>query len=257
MTKRIILLGAPGSGKKTHAKNICEWFGCEHLQVGNVIKEAIKIGSPAGKKAKSFLKAKKFIPDDLLTKLMTEKISTCPDHFLLDGFPQNQSQADKLLDFLKDNDSKVTDCIYLDVPAALLKRRNCNFARGNRNKEILGARLKFFDDSVSVMEYFNEKNQLQTISALKKVEFVWQKILDVLKRNSKSDRKFSAEDIHESVAALSERFSLNIDGEHEDSASFDKNRRRSSKKNIDGKHFGQKKRQSYKGIINKQPKKHV
>ena len=91
----IVLLGAPGAGKGTQAAKLVEEFGTPHISTGDMLRAAVKAGTPLGQKAKSFMDAGDLVPDDVIIGLVEERLQE-PDTeagFILDGFPRTSAQA--------------------------------------------------------------------------------------------------------------------------------------------------------------------
>lgn len=97
---RIVLLGAPGAGKGTQAQFIMEKFGIPQISTGDMLRAAIKAGTPLGLKAKEVMDQGQLVSDDLIIGLVKERISQddCAKGFLLDGFPRTIPQADAMKD---------------------------------------------------------------------------------------------------------------------------------------------------------------
>ena len=97
---RIILLGAPGAGKGTQAQFICEKFNIPQISTGDMLRAAVKAGTPLGIKAKGIMDAGELVSDDLIIGLVKERIqeSDCANGFLFDGFPRTIPQAEALLE---------------------------------------------------------------------------------------------------------------------------------------------------------------
>ena len=95
---RIVLLGAPGAGKGTQAQFIMEKFGIPQISTGDMLRAAIKAGTPLGLKAKEVMDQGQLVSDDLIIGLVKERIAQddCAKGFLLDGFPRTIPQADAM-----------------------------------------------------------------------------------------------------------------------------------------------------------------
>lgn len=100
---KLIFLGAPGSGKGTHATIIKNAYGLPHISTGDIFRENIKSGTELGKLAKSYIDKGELVPDSLVIDIVRDRLSKedCIKGFILDGFPRTVNQADALSTFVE------------------------------------------------------------------------------------------------------------------------------------------------------------
>ncbi|HEV2495774.1 MAG TPA: adenylate kinase [Terriglobia bacterium] len=101
--RAVILLGAPGAGKGTQARQTAQRFGIPHISTGDMLREAVKRGTPAGRAAQGLIDAGGLVPDEVVYGIVEERLSLpdCANGFILDGFPRTLAQArflDRLLE---------------------------------------------------------------------------------------------------------------------------------------------------------------
>ena len=95
---KLILLGAPGAGKGTQAEILCKKLGIPTISTGNILRAAIKDGTPTGLKAKSYIDAGALVPDEVIIGIVNERLSQddCKNGYILDGVPRTIAQAEAL-----------------------------------------------------------------------------------------------------------------------------------------------------------------
>jgi len=111
---RLILLGAPGAGKGTQAAFICQEYAIPQISTGDMLRAAVKAGTPLGQKAKAVMDSGALVSDDIIIGLVKERIAQpdCANGFLFDGFPRTIVQADAM----KDAGVKLDYVLEIDVP---------------------------------------------------------------------------------------------------------------------------------------------
>ena len=122
---RLILLGAPGSGKGTQAKNIAEKVGITHVASGDLFRAAATRGDELGKQAKHYMEKGLLVPDEITIKMILERIEApdCSKGVMLDGFPRTLEQAKALDKALKNKKQKIDRVFYINVSTDELVRR--------------------------------------------------------------------------------------------------------------------------------------
>jgi adenylate kinase len=118
---RIILLGAPGAGKGTQATFIKEHFNIPQISTGDMLRAAVKAGTPLGLEAKSYMDSGGLVPDAVIIGLVSERIkeADCKNGFLFDGFPRTIPQADAM----KEAGVIIDYVVEIDVPDSAIVER--------------------------------------------------------------------------------------------------------------------------------------
>src|SRR5262245_3388760 len=114
---RLILLGPPGSGKGTQAKLLCDRHRLEHIGTGDILREAIRLGTPAGLQAKPFVESGGLVPDDLVNDLVADRFRRAdrPLGFVMDGYPRTVAQARAFDTVLKEVGLDLSSVVLLRV----------------------------------------------------------------------------------------------------------------------------------------------
>ena len=95
---KMILLGAPGAGKGTQAERLCKVLNIPTISTGNILRAAVKNGTPTGKQAEAYMKAGKLVPDEVIIGIIHDRLDEddCKNGYILDGVPRTIAQAESL-----------------------------------------------------------------------------------------------------------------------------------------------------------------
>ena len=125
---KLILLGAPGSGKGTMAAVLKREYKITHISTGDIFRANIKEQTPLGIEAKKYIDQGALVPDELTISMVEDRLSQddCANGYLLDGFPRTIAQAEKLDEMLAKSGSKIDAVINVTVPAEVIMERVVN-----------------------------------------------------------------------------------------------------------------------------------
>lgn len=168
---RIVLLGPPGAGKGTQAIRLAEAKGIAHISTGDMMRGAIKEGTPLGVQVKQYMDRGELVPDSLVISIIDERLSKadCGSGFLLDGFPRTVEQARALDELLSKRKCPLTHIIELQVPETVLIERikNRGEGRADDTPEVVANRLKVYHaQTAPVTAYYNGDNRVTSISGV-------------------------------------------------------------------------------------------
>lgn len=129
---RLVILGAPGSGKGTQASALVEKYGIAHISTGDILRAAVKAGTPVGLEAQQYMNSGKLVPDEVVVRIIADRLreKDTEKGFLLDGFPRTLPQAKALALQLNELDKNLDGVVYIEVileevVARLTGRRTC------------------------------------------------------------------------------------------------------------------------------------
>ncbi|MGH8214191.1 MAG: adenylate kinase [Rhodanobacteraceae bacterium] len=185
---RIVLLGAPGSGKGTQAKRLTGELGLAHISTGDLLRAAVKAGTPLGLKARTVMEAGQLVSDDIVLGLLEERLAR-PDTehgFILDGYPRNLAQAGALDALLARLGQPLDAVVKLNVPDAdIVKRCEIRFEQERRaddNPETVRKRLAVFAaQTAPVADFYSERRLLTEIDGVGDIEMIGDRLLAALR----------------------------------------------------------------------------
>ncbi len=215
ISMKLIILGAPGSGKGTQAKFIVKKYNIPQISTGDLLRNAVKAGTELGIKAQNYMNTGNLVPDDIVLQILNDRITQtdCKSGFILDGFPRNMTQAKEL--------EKITDIdlvINISVDYGLLVERitgrrtckNCGsifhikynppskdgicdkcsgslFQRDDDTEETVKKRLNTYENQTKpLIKYYNRHGILKTLVSDGTIDEMHQKVINLLTANFKA-----------------------------------------------------------------------
>lgn len=122
---KLIILGAPGSGKGTTAGVLREKYSLAHISTGDIFRANIKGGTPLGIEAKSYIDKGELVPDSLTISMVKDRLNEddCKNGYILDGFPRTLAQARALDDMLKESGERIDAVLSIEIDDEVIKQR--------------------------------------------------------------------------------------------------------------------------------------
>ena len=216
MKKNIILMGPPGAGKGTLAKQLMSAFNLVHISTGDMFREAIKAGTPLGTLAKSYIDHGDLVPDEVTIGLVKERLAKddCKKGYLLDGFPRTLPQAEALKKLSAEVNRPIEVVVNLDCDNEELIRRisgrrvckNCGapfhvvtlkpkvedvcdicggplYQRADDNEEALKVRLEHYvQDTKPLLDFYAKEGLLESFNSLVGKEQLFDQVSEFLKK---------------------------------------------------------------------------
>ncbi|RUP11312.1 adenylate kinase [Hyphomicrobium sp.] len=189
----LILLGPPGAGKGTQSQLISERLGLPQLSTGDMLRAAVKAGTPVGLKAKQIMEAGGLVSDEIVIGIIADRISEadCAKGFILDGFPRTLAQADALDELLKSKGRHLDVVVELKVDdTKLIERIECRAretlaaggtVRADDNADALKTRLiAYYRETAPLIGYYYAHRLLKSVDGMKPIPEVSRQIGELL-----------------------------------------------------------------------------
>ncbi|MBI4858082.1 MAG: adenylate kinase [Acetobacterium sp.] len=214
---RIVLLGPPGAGKGTQAKQICETYNIPHISTGDLFRENMSNDTPLGQKAKEYMAQGLLVPDQLVLDMVEDRLThddvqAANYGYLLDGFPRTVAQAEALCQINAKRDCELDFAINLEVPFDILIERvsgrricpKCHatyhikyskpkvegvcdldgtplYQREDDKVETVQKRIQVYQDQTEpLIEFYEDKQKIININGLQHMNDVFENIKEIL-----------------------------------------------------------------------------
>lgn len=186
---RIVLLGAPGSGKGTQAALLKEHFSIPHVSTGVLLREAVAGQTPLGQQAKAIMDRGELVPDDVMLNLIRERLGQddVAGGFILDGYPRNLSQAEALDTLLAELGQPVEEAVLIEVDEDLvverIARRAAEEGRSDDTEEVVRKRMRVYQEQTApVAGYYEAKGLLTRVLGEGTIDEVLERIKGALEQ---------------------------------------------------------------------------
>jgi adenylate kinase len=190
---RIVLLGAPGSGKGTQAALMVKQLGVPHISSGELLRSAAEAGTELGLKAKAVIDRGELVSDAIMLGLIEERLSVgeAKTGFILDGYPRNIAQAKALDGLLARLEQPLDEALLIDVDVEMvikrIARRAAEEGRSDDSEAVARNRMRVYaEQTAPVADYYAERGVLSRVLGIGSVEEVFQRIMGVLRIRSDS-----------------------------------------------------------------------
>jgi len=159
---RIVMLGGPGSGKSTYAKELIKHFNIEHIYPGGMLRKEVEKGSEIGQAVKNIIDKGEFVPSNIVLDLIKQKVEESPKGYILDGWPRYMQQVEEM----EQANIEVDYAVFLDVSREEVLRRLLARGRADDKEEIINNRIDLYQrETGPVVEYFKKKPGFISVNA--------------------------------------------------------------------------------------------
>ena len=184
---RLVLLGAPGSGKGTQGEKLVAHFGIPKISTGDALRAAVKAGTELGKKAKATMDAGGLVANEIVIGIVEERLGQ-PDAqkgFILDGFPRNTAQAEVLDGMLKRlGQPGIDKAVHLHVTDEEIVKRLLDRAqkegREDDKEDVIRKRIEVYNaETRPLLDYYSKQGKVVTVEGIGSLEDIFNRILAV------------------------------------------------------------------------------
>jgi len=191
---RIVLLGAPGSGKGTQGERLAARLGVPHIASGELLRANVAAKTPLGLEVAAGLARGDLVPDDVVLAVVGEAIVAASESggYILDGFPRTRAQAERAHELALERGLDADAAVYLSLDDDIARQRLAGRAEGGRvddaDAEVIEHRLQLFHDNMRpILDYYEGLGILVTVDAAQAVAVITETILAALAPLARED----------------------------------------------------------------------
>lgn len=186
-SRRLLLLGPPGSGKGTQAEILVQRLGIPQISTGDMLRAAVAAGSEVGRKAKALMDRGSLVPDEIVIEVAERRLGEADARrgFVLDGFPRTAAQAEALDRILAGLDTPLERCVVLNVDEEALTTRLLRRAslegRSDDNEETIRNRMGVYRKQTQpLIDFYRKQALLHEVDALGTIEEIAKRVEEAL-----------------------------------------------------------------------------
>lgn len=177
---RVVMLGAPGSGKGTQAGILSRRLGVPAISTGEMLRDAVNAGNELGRRVETTMAAGKLVDDELMAEVVRDRVGRrdAQDGFLLDGYPRTLRQAEALESMLPRLGGTLDAVLLLEVPQTVLVRRALARGRADDEETVVRERLRQYEEKTSpLVGYYEGRGLLRRIDGNRTMDEVTDQVL--------------------------------------------------------------------------------
>lgn len=178
----VILVGPPGAGKGTQAKQLASYLEITHCSTGEMFREACRSETEIGRKVVEYMNSGRLVPDLLVEQLVAERLGQedCKDGCLLDGFPRTLVQAKDFDRWSKENYHPINRVVEFKVDEETLLSRLLSRGREDDDEQVIRERFRQYKElTTPLLEYYEDQGVLARIDGIGEIEEVFERIKNV------------------------------------------------------------------------------
>ena len=187
---RLLLLGAPGSGKGTQGERLAERYDARHISTGELLRAQVAAGTDLGRQARPYMERGDLVPDELVLSMVLDDVlgeGSAPS-YVLDGFPRTLAQAEAAYEKARETDRALHAAICLDVPQEELVQRILQRGRGDDTEQTVRHRIEQYEQkTMPLLEYYEGRGLLLRVDAVGEMDEVTARIVRTLGPQTQED----------------------------------------------------------------------